>query len=232
MKQLISIKFPESMEKHYPNITKKFKEAFYEDLQLLEVDADIYKLRSNNIFHDLENKLRKIHRYVYTGNDVSVDDLNKSDKFENVEPLKLGINRYALVDPKGYEQFVVHLDKVKSNEFAIFGKCFIVNSWLNKKAEFDEEEQFSDFYIKSDGCSHITFGEEQGDHFDSYFHICGIDEYFKFMKGILFMYALADYLLKCSNNDEPYTGPEEVEKWKSLLNGFGILEDDNVVVSL
>jgi len=94
---------------------------------------------------------------------------------------------------------IVSIFKIKEHDLNVTGDIYNVTGWdmENKPCEF---EYFANVYVKWDGCSHFRFkGEDfnietdklnDGDEADSYYHICGLDNYIDFSMTLYFAYVV------------------------------------------
>lgn len=76
---------------------------------------------------------------------------------------------------------------------------------------------YADFWIKHDGCSHWWFNGADCSG-NSYYHICGIEEYLKHFRYMLFAYAVFVATKRVANKDEI----EKFEKNKGTLEGYAV----------
>ena len=83
--------------------------------------------------------------------------------------------------------------QTKNYDVSLYGEVKIVNSW-EENGKPNETGFFADVTVKWDGCSHFYFyGEDytkENEEKDSYYHICGVPYYIKFMRVLTFIYEL------------------------------------------
>jgi hypothetical protein len=105
---------------------------------------------------------------------------------------------------KDKDDNIVYIFTQDSNHFS--GKIERVTGWYtDENGEVAETDFFAELGIKWDGCSHWWFkGQdfEKDDDQDSYYHICGMDEYIMFIVGMLFAFKLAIQYLQDRPIDE------------------------------
>lgn len=80
--------------------------------------------------------------------------------------------------------------------------------WSIDCGEAIESEYFADVTVKWDGCSHFEFKGQDG--VDSYYHICGINNYLLYIRVMAFIYEVM------TKEIENYNEVEEFEKFKKL----------------
>lgn len=107
---------------------------------------------------------------------------------------------YRLIE-KGY--CIAEFRKKGVSDFCIEGDLYQVNSWSGDNNEPTDYNFISSVYMKFDACSHFHFyGEDYigkdtaEDDKDSYYHICGDNGYFVFIKAITFVYLIATKCIK------------------------------------
>lgn len=97
-----------------------------------------------------------------------------------------------------YITFLLDVTEVKSHYMN--GVVYEVTAWSgNETKEPVEVEQYMDVYIKWDGCSHYTFGEEGG---NGYLHLCGAEYIERHCKAVKAVYEYASKVIEAFDEDE------------------------------
>ena len=127
-----------------------------------------------------------------------------------------------LIDLKNNHIIATYI-QTDNYEVSLSGIVHIANSWEENGKPY-ETEFFADVIVKWDGCSHFYFyGEDytkENEEKDSYYHICGVPYYIKFMRVMAFIYEL----MVNHVGYERILEKEEYDELKQLklLDGFEI----------
>ena len=118
----------------------------------------------------------------------------------NLDTITIQNEEYRVLIRDGdYVSAVIKTDE--DVEFSMTCEVFDVVSWEGDTDQPYEVEGYLKAYIKWDGCSHVWFGEEEGDaepHTDGsrprdgYLHLCGKRYWQKHSEIMLKLYELAE----------------------------------------
>lgn len=132
------------------------------------------------------------------------------------------IKKALLKDNDGNIISVFTMKKDHDTEHSITGELEEVVSW-EVSGEIYEKLLFAELYVKWDGCSHFWFNGQDSkneENLDSYYHICGIGGYLKFIRMLLFAYEVMVNHVGFDNIDEKEEFEELLES--GMLDGYTI----------
>lgn len=122
----------------------------------------------------------------------------------------MDFKKAELIDKKGYVQAVLY--RTKDWDLSLGGVLYTVNSWdaTTLKPSYPLDSFVGDFAIKWDGCSHWSlYGEDYNSDQDSYYHLCGLDNYYQFFASMLFATECAKEWHSVYYEREGYGNPED-----------------------
>lgn len=131
-----------------------------------------------------------------------------------------------LIDKQGY---IVNIFNMNIFKHYVDGTVETVTSW-----ELDEKVFKTEFLtkisIKWDGCSHAWFnGQDHLNPYDesdtnsSYYHLCGLEDYLRFTKGLMFSFFAASQCIEICEYEI-----KKMKEYKDILNGYNIIFIDNI----
>lgn len=138
-----------------------------------------------------------------------------------------GIKKIALlIDKEGH---IVNIFNMNVFKHYVDGIVETVTSWeLNGKAF--KTEFLTKISIKWDGCSHAWFNGQdhlnpydESDTHPSYYHLCGIENYLTFTRGLIFSFFAASQCIEICEYEI-----KKMKDCKDMLNGYNIIFVDNI----
>jgi len=101
------------------------------------------------------------------------------------------MKKYVLSDESGD---IALFEQDNDSEFSIGGKAYLISDY-DQYNNPTAKKLFAQVAVKWDGCSHFWFTGEDSENEeepekDSYYHVCGISDYFIFTRTMFFLYEI------------------------------------------
>jgi hypothetical protein len=105
---------------------------------------------------------------------------------------------YYLKDQDG--DILSKIEIKSADSHAVIGDCYLVSTWASNNIPI-EYEYVTGFYCKWDSCTHWNFygedyyPESESDEFDSYYHLCGANDFTWHIRNMCFVWKLCAQLM-------------------------------------
>ena len=102
------------------------------------------------------------------------------------------MKKYILSDESG--DIALFEQEEGNGELSVSGKAYLISDY-DQYNNPTAKKLFAQVAIKWDGCSHFWFAGEDSENEeepenDSYYHVCGISDYFIFTRTMFFLYEV------------------------------------------